>query len=96
MLNPNWKPLATCDYLNLSELKLNKIYGASLVVLWLRLHLPVQGMGSSIPGQEAKILHASWVKKQNIKPKQYCNTFNKDFKNCPLSKTNKNCWGKFG
>ena len=80
MLNPNWKPLATCDYLNFNELKLNKIDGTFLVVLWLRLHLPVQGMGGSIPGQGAKILHASWVKKQNIKPEQYCNTFNKDFK----------------
>ena len=44
MLNPNWKPLATCDYLNFNELKLNKIDGTFLVVLWLRLHLPVQGM----------------------------------------------------
>ena len=33
----------------------------------------------SIPGQGAKITHASWPK--NIKQKQYCNKFNKDFKN---------------
>ena len=43
------------------------------------------GMGS-IPGQGAKISHASWPKKQNIKQKQYCNKFNKDFKNDPHKK----------
>ena len=31
-----------------------------------------------IPGWEAKVLHASWPKKQ--KHKQYCNKFNKDLK----------------
>ena len=36
-----------------------------------------------IPGQGAKILHASWPEKQNVKQKQYCNKFNKDFKNSP-------------
>ena len=35
---------------------------------------------SSIPGQGVKIPYASWPKKQNIKHKQYCNKFNKDFK----------------
>ena len=30
------------------------------------------------------------VKKQNIKQKQYCNTFNKDFKNSPHPNKNKN------
>ena len=38
---------------------------------------------SSIPGQGAKIPHASWPKNQNIKQKQYCNKFNKEFKNGP-------------
>ena len=37
------------------------------------------GVGS-IPGQGAKIPHASGPKNQNIKQKQYCNKFNKDFK----------------
>ena len=37
----------------------------------------VGGVGS-ISGWEAKIPHASWSK--NIKQKQYCNKFNKDFK----------------
>ena len=31
----------------------------------------------SIPGQGAKIPHASGPKNQNIKQKQYCNKFNK-------------------
>ena len=39
------------------------------------------GGEGSIPGQGAKIPHASWPKKQNIKQKQFCNKFNKDFKN---------------
>ena len=32
-----------------------------------------------ILGQVANIPHASGPKKQNIKQKQYCNKFNKDF-----------------
>ena len=36
-----------------------------------------------IPGQGAKILHASRSKSQNKKQKPYCNKFNKDFKNGP-------------
>ena len=37
------------------------------------------GMGL-IPGKEARIPQASQPKKQNIKQKQFCNKFNKDFK----------------
>ena len=38
----------------------------------------------SIPGLGAKIPHTKWPKKsQNIKQKQYCNKFNKDFINGP-------------
>ena len=37
------------------------------------------GVGS-IPGWGAKIPQASWSKNQNIKQKQCCNKFNKDFK----------------
>ena len=33
-----------------------------------------------IPGRGTKIPHASWPRKQNIKQKQFCNKFNKDFK----------------
>ena len=40
----------------------------------------------SIPGWGARIPHASRPKNQNIKQKQYCNKFNKDFKNGPHQK----------
>ena len=52
----------------------------SLEVWWLAFHLPKQGGVGSIPGWGVKIPHASWPKNQNIKQKQYCNKFNKDFK----------------
>ena len=55
--------------------------GTSLAVQWLRLRLPMQWVREgSIPGWGAKIPHASWKNPQNIKQKQYCNKFNKDFK----------------
>ena len=57
--------------------------GTFLEVQWLRLGLPMQGMGGSTPGQGAKIQHALWPKCQNIKQKRYCNKFNKDFRNSP-------------
>ena len=44
------------------------------------------GSAGSIPGRGAKIPHASGPKNQNIKQKQYCNKFNKDFKNGPHQK----------
>ena len=47
------------------------------------------GGAGSIPGQGAKIPHASRPKNQNIKQKQYCNKFNKDFKNGPHQKKKK-------
>ena len=37
------------------------------------------GDGGSIPGWGAKIPHVPWPKNQNIKQKEYCNKFNKDF-----------------
>ena len=50
------------------------------------------GDAGSSPGQGPKIPHPSWPKNQSIKQKQYCNKFNKDFKNGPhqknLKKTN--------
>ena len=39
-----------------------------------------------IPGWGAKIPHALQPKNQNMKQKQYCNKFNKDFKNGPHQK----------
>ena len=44
------------------------------------------GGAGLIPGQGAKIPHALWPKNQNINQKQYCNKFNKDFKNGPHQK----------
>ena len=41
------------------------------------------GDAGLIPNQGAKIPHASQSKTQNIKQKQYCNKFSKDFKNGP-------------
>ena len=38
-----------------------------------------RGAGS-VPGQGARIPHASGPKNQNIKQKSYCNKFNKGFK----------------
>ena len=49
--------------------------------------LPVHTGGVGwIPGRGAKILHVSGPKSQNIKQKQYCNKFRKDFKNGPHKK----------
>ena len=39
------------------------------------------GGAGSIPGQGAKIPESSWPENQNVRQKQYCNEFNKDFKN---------------
>ena len=47
------------------------------------------GVGS-IPRWGAKISHTSWPKNQNIKPKQYCNKHNNDFKNGPRQKNLQN------
>ena len=43
------------------------------------------GVGS-ISGRGAKIPHALWPKNLKVKQKQYCNKFNKDFKNGPHQK----------
>ena len=48
------------------------------------------GSVGSIPGQGAKIAHASRPKTQNLKQKQYCNKFKKDFKNGPYQKKKPN------
>ena len=47
------------------------------------------GCASSIPGQGTKIPHASWPENQNIKQKQHCNQFSKDFENGPHPKKKK-------
>ena len=54
--------------------------GTSLAVQLLRLRLPMAEGESSISHWGPKIPPALWPKSQNIKQKQYCNKFNKDFK----------------
>ena len=46
------------------------------------------GGAGSIPGWGAGVPHASRPEGQNTKQKQYCNKFNKDFKNGPHQKKN--------
>ena len=55
----------------------------SLVVQWLRRHLPIQGVRvQSLTGElRSDVLWGQ--KKQNVKQWQYCNKFNKDLKSCP-------------
>ena len=57
-----------------------------MAVQWLRLCLPMEGVRVQFPGQGAETPHFSRPKKQNIKQKQYCSKFNKDFKNGPHTK----------
>ena len=47
------------------------------------------GVAGSIPGSGAEIPPATWPKIQNIKQKQYCNKFSKDFSNGPHQKKKK-------
>ena len=47
------------------------------------------GSRGSMPAPGAKMPHDSWPRSQNIKQKQYCNKFNKDFKNGPHQKKKK-------
>ena len=46
------------------------------------------GGAGSISGRGAKIPHALLPRNQNIKQKEYCNKFNKNFKNGPHQKKN--------
>ena len=51
--------------------------------------LPSNARGKGlIPSWEVKIPYASQPGKQNIKQKQYCNKFNKSFRNGPRQKEN--------
>ena len=65
--------------------------GTSLAVWWLRFCLleSAGGVGST-SGQGTKIPHALQPKSQNIKQKQYCNKFNKNFENSPHQKKKNN------
>ena len=64
----------------LIALKILSSKGTSLVVCWLRFHLPLQRGMALIPGQKDKISHAAQPKKPKTQNKQCCNKFNKDLK----------------
>ena len=53
----------------------------------VRTSPPSAGGAGVIPGQGAKIAHVLWPKNQNIKQKQYCDKFNKDFKMVHIKKS---------
>ena len=55
------------------------ILGTFLVDQWLRLCLPTQGVHVQLLVREQDPT-CLFAKKQNMKQKQYCNKFNKDFK----------------
>ena len=61
-------------------------YGTSLSVLWLRLHLPMRGLQIQTLVRELRSTGLLTKKNQNIKQKQCCNKFNKDFENGPHTK----------
>ena len=70
-------PLESAAFKKMKEKKKNRDFLESPVVKTL---LSNAGGASSIPGQGTS-LHASRSKNQNIKQNQYCNKFNKNFKN---------------
>ena len=77
-----------CTELNLHKLvvkkkKKNRDFPGSPVV---KISPSDAGSVGSIPDQGVKIPHTSWPKTQNIKQKQYCHKFNKDFKKGPHQK----------
>ena len=53
------------------------------------------GSAGLIPSQRAKIAHGSWPNNPNIKQKQYCHKFKKDFKSGPQQKKKKALKNKF-
>ena len=79
------KPMPSGETVYLPHTESNE-EGVFLQVQWLRLRFPMGA--SSILARGAR--HAFWPKIQNIKQMQYCNKFNKGFKNGPYQKqTNK-------
>ena len=59
------------------------------MVRWVRLPFPTQGMLVRSLVRELRPHMPPGPKNQNIKQKQYCNEFNKDFLNGPHTKINK-------
>ena len=64
----------------------NVLFGAFPVDPKVKTSLSNAGGLGLIPGQRAKIPQVLGPKKQNIKQRQYCNKFFKDFKNGPHQK----------
>ena len=63
--------------------------GGTSLIQWLRLHLPMQGVQVLSLVRDLRSHMIGSPKNQNVKQKQYCNKFNKDFKNCPHQKKKK-------
>ena len=59
----------------------------SWAIQWLRLCLSMQGVQFRYLVREPRSHMPCGQKTKNIKQKQYCNKFNKDFKNCPHQKS---------
>ena len=57
-----------------------------LVVQWIRLRLPVQGLWVRSLVRKLRFHMPRDPKNQMIKQKQYCNKFNKDVKNGSIRK----------
>ena len=84
--NMHWKVLMTKG--GSTPLR-NTTLGTSLVVQWLGLHLPTQGLWiRSLVGKLGS--HMPWgPRNQSIKPRQGCGRFNEDFLNGPHWKKKK-------
>ena len=54
-----------------------------LVFQWLELHLPMQGVQVQSLVRKLRSHMPGGQKTEKVKQKQYCNKFNKDFKNSP-------------
>ena len=93
---PSWSLSSYAAKDDLYLLKLTKRWTTNVTEKHIDRHFPGgpvvktlpsnAGGAGSIPGRGAEIPHASWPKNQNVKQKQYCNKFNKDFKNGPHQK----------
>ena len=81
-----------CCFLEISKwYMLHKTVETSLAGCPVVKTLPFNAGGVGlIPGQGGKIPHVTGPKNPNIRQKQYCNTFSKDFKNSPHQKIKKN------
>ena len=78
------------DFTKKNQYKSEGLGGNSLAVQQLRPHRPMLGVWVQSLAKELRshILH-SQKNPQNIKKKQYCNKFSKDFKNDPHQKKEK-------